>query len=104
MRKHAQEVYDIIEQLRDTNSRIEKENILKSLDGMIAVRFVLFLQTVYGKMHNYWYSPEAVLKNANDDRISVYPEEERKNQTYYDMDFFEPWVSNCLEDLNLRDR
>jgi hypothetical protein len=102
MVNRSQEVYDIIEQLRDTNSRIEKENILKSLDGMIAVRFVLFLQTVYGKMHNYWYSPEAVLKNANDDRISVYPEEERKNQTYHDMDFFEPWVSNCLEAVKLR--
>ena len=53
-------------------------------------------------MYNYWYSPEAVLKNANDPRISVYPEEERKNQTYHDMDFFEPWVSNCLEAVKLR--
>ena len=107
-------IMNIIEQLRSTNSRLEKEKILQDIkdkDDMTNVKFVMFLHNVYCRDFNYWYSSKAVINNATNIQTSVFPKKEREeielrranNPSYQNYDFGEPWVSNVLELIRNRD-
>ena len=101
-------IMNIIEQLRSTNSRLEKEKILQDIkdkDDMTNTKFVIFLHNVYCRDFNYWYSSKAVINNATNIKTSVFPKKEREeielrranNPSYQNYDFGQPWVSNVLE-------
>ena len=107
-------IMNIIEQLRSTNSRLEKEKILQDIkdkDDMTNVKFVMFLHNVYCRDFNYWYSSKAVINNATNIQTSVFPKKEREeielrrvnNPSYQNYDFGQPWVSNVLELIRNRD-